>query len=86
MLNPTFTPQQIRRMDISSKMSIAYDKTTYLPGLFFQLYCLQMKKKEDFIGGVMVSMLASSVVDHELEHLACQSKTIHWHLLLSIQH
>jgi hypothetical protein len=52
-------------------------------GRYVALLCL---KKEDFIGGVMVSMLASSVVDHELEHLACQSKTIHWHLLLSIQH
>ncbi|XP_052069915.1 U4/U6.U5 tri-snRNP-associated protein 2-like [Mytilus californianus] len=33
VLNPTFTPEQIQQMDNNSKLSIAYDKTTYLPGI-----------------------------------------------------
>jgi U4/U6.U5 tri-snRNP-associated protein 2 len=33
VLNPTFTPEQIKVLDTSSKMSRAYDSTIYLPGI-----------------------------------------------------
>ncbi|XP_050390998.1 U4/U6.U5 tri-snRNP-associated protein 2 [Patella vulgata] len=33
VLNPTFTARDIKRLDITAKMSRAYDNTTYLPGI-----------------------------------------------------
>jgi len=32
VLNPTFLPEQISQIDSSSKLSRAYDGSTYLPG------------------------------------------------------
>ena len=33
VLNPTFTPEQTKVLDTSTKMSRAYDSTIYLPGI-----------------------------------------------------
>ncbi|KAK2163189.1 hypothetical protein LSH36_84g08049 [Paralvinella palmiformis] len=33
VLNPTFLPQHISQLDVTAKMSRAYDGTTYLPGI-----------------------------------------------------
>lgn len=37
VLNPTFTPEHISLLDKNPKVSRAYDGTTYLPGMYFNL-------------------------------------------------